>query len=120
MKIKIESRLLYNFNKTHVDNILNFSLTKYMEICNKNYYNSNYVSRFMVAFKFPETPAMFNRGEYLIDNKEDLNYAKYLRTLYFRAKGLKTACKRIQDSDQMLWLDEFETDCYNFCVDFIS
>ena len=120
MKIKVEIRELYKFNKEHTEDILWFAKTKYDEICDKYYKNANILKRFMVAFKFPLTPAMFHSGEYLIGNEEDLRYATYLRTLYFRAKGLKTICKYIPNTSHTVWLDEFETDCYCFCVDFIG
>lgn len=100
--------------------ILQFALTQYNNVCNKYYDNAHVVKKIVVAFKFPSTPAMFNHGEYLIDNKKDLQYAKYLRKLYFSAKGLKDVCKYIPNKSNMLWLDEFETDCYIVCAEFVG
>ena len=120
MKIKIECKELYEFNRTHTEKILQFALTQYNNVCNKYYDNANVVKKIVVAFKFPSTPAMFNHGEYLIDNKKDLQYAKYLRKLYFSAKGLKNVCKYIPNKSDMLWLDEFETDCYIVCAEFVG
>lgn len=120
MKIQVESRELYKFNKEHIDNIMSFALTKYEDICNKYYNSASIFKKVIVAFKFPLTPAMFHSGEYLINNEEDLKYARYLRTLYFNAKGLKSTCKYVPNTSQLMWFDEYETDCYNFCVDFIG
>lgn len=118
MRAQVLESELFKIQK-HAYGSMEIIQERYEGWCHHAWKNESLWQRFKCNFKYPLSFRMFHYGEFLMSG-DNAKTVKHLRRTWHSFWWFQNEMPMFQDSDNVIQLDSFEFEAYNYCRKWIQ